>query len=138
MEKHTKHRHTYPSIHQNEDTAVCTVTLTIKYAHGCLFPSLFRTIACLGQHLRFYIPTQPACPIFPSPVSQLSNVLDHLLPSPSRYITWRLSANVSTHQKHPATPCLPENLVELFSKYTSFTFNSPVFTQAPQGAYSPP
>lgn len=65
----------------------------------------------LSQHVR----------IFPSPLSRLSNVLAHLLPSPSRYIT-----DVPTRQKHPtAAPCLPENLVELFSQYPRFTFKTP-------------
>lgn len=58
--------------------------------------------------------SQHVC-IFLSPLSQLSDVLAHLLPSLSRYIT-----DVPTRQKHPtAAPCLPENLVELFNQYPS-------------------
>lgn len=70
--------------------------------------------------------SQHVC-IFLSPLSQLSDVPAHLLPSLSRYIT-----DVPTCQKHQtAAPCLPENLVELFNQYPSFTFKTPVFTQAP-------
>lgn len=45
-------------------------------------------------------------------------ILAHFLCSASRHITWRLLATVSTLQKHPTAPCLPENLVDLFSQYT--------------------
>lgn len=127
------HRQTYPSILQNEDTAVCCYTQRHNMHMAiCSLPLSGPLLTqgnevLLSQHVR----------IFPSPLSRLSKVLAYLLPSSFRYIT-----DVPTRQKHPtAAPSLPENLVELFSQYPRFTFKTPVFTQAPYlytAAYSLP
>lgn len=105
---------------------ICTWLFVPSHCQDHCLPRAMLEVL-LSQHVR----------IFPSPLSWLSNVLAYLLPSSFRYIT-----DVPTCQKHPtAAPCLPENLVELFSQYPRFTFKTPVFTQAPYlytAAYSLP
>lgn len=106
-------------------TRKCAVTLNDTTCTWLFVPSYCQD-RCLPRAMLEVLLSQHV-PIFPFPLSQLSNVLTHLLPSPSRYIT-----DAQTCQKHPrAAPCPPENLVELFNQYQRFTFKTPVFTQAP-------
>lgn len=106
-------------------TRQCTVTLK-DTTSTWLFVPFYSQDSRLPRATLEVLLGEYVC-IFPSPLSQLSDVLAHLLPSPSRYIT-----DVPTRQKHPtATPCLPENLVELFNHYPSFTFKTPYSHRLP-------